>query len=212
MSKLFLKLSIIMNLLDYSEAPSSHDEDLLISGVCASLTFTAEMSVFTQVLIRCRVPGSPLTRTLMAFSAGHLSASPLSPAVQKMLMKSCRFGVLKLFILHGQVTGREVPHDPSWSLPLQAYAAVHFLLVLWTYHELFQNKMVSIKQVCGDLKPVWRCCFSSSDEPGGPDFSVFVCQHYFGQLGRFVVASSRCSGVLYLSGRKRLPLSKIMTE
>ncbi|XP_061573498.1 alkylglycerol monooxygenase [Cololabis saira] len=41
-----------------------------------------------------------------------------------------------------KVTGEEVPHDPSCSLPLQVYVTVHFLLVLWTYHELFENKMM----------------------------------------------------------------------
>ncbi|XP_041844042.1 alkylglycerol monooxygenase [Melanotaenia boesemani] len=41
-----------------------------------------------------------------------------------------------------KVTGKEVPHDPSWSLPLQVYVVIHFLLVLWTYHELFENKMM----------------------------------------------------------------------
>ncbi|CAG6014065.1 unnamed protein product [Menidia menidia] len=41
-----------------------------------------------------------------------------------------------------KVTGKEVPYDPSCSLPLQSYVVIHFLLVLWTYHELFENKMV----------------------------------------------------------------------
>ncbi|XP_071326904.1 alkylglycerol monooxygenase [Trachinotus anak] len=41
-----------------------------------------------------------------------------------------------------KVTGKEVPHDPSWSPPLQVYVVVHFLLVLRTYHDLFENKMV----------------------------------------------------------------------
>ncbi|XP_056299810.1 alkylglycerol monooxygenase isoform X1 [Pseudoliparis swirei] len=40
-----------------------------------------------------------------------------------------------------QVTGQEVPHGPSWPLPLQAYVVVHFLLALGTYHDLFENKM-----------------------------------------------------------------------
>ncbi|XP_008285586.1 alkylglycerol monooxygenase [Stegastes partitus] len=39
-----------------------------------------------------------------------------------------------------KVTGKEVPHDPSWSMPLQVYVVVHFLLVLGTYHELIENK------------------------------------------------------------------------
>uniref|UniRef100_A0A672G336 Alkylglycerol monooxygenase n=1 Tax=Salarias fasciatus TaxID=181472 RepID=A0A672G336_SALFA len=39
-----------------------------------------------------------------------------------------------------KVTGKEVPHDPSWTLPLQVYVVVHFLLVLKTYHEVFENK------------------------------------------------------------------------
>ncbi|XP_034729457.1 alkylglycerol monooxygenase [Etheostoma cragini] len=41
-----------------------------------------------------------------------------------------------------KVTGQEVPHDPSWSLPLQVYVVIHFLLVLGTYHDVFQNKMI----------------------------------------------------------------------
>ncbi|XP_068616555.1 alkylglycerol monooxygenase [Brachionichthys hirsutus] len=41
-----------------------------------------------------------------------------------------------------KVTGKEAPYNPSWSLPLQAYVAVHFLLVLWTYHDLFEKKMI----------------------------------------------------------------------
>ncbi|XP_042346063.1 alkylglycerol monooxygenase [Plectropomus leopardus] len=40
-----------------------------------------------------------------------------------------------------KVTGQEVPHDPSWSLPLQVYVVIHFLLVLAIYHDLFENKM-----------------------------------------------------------------------
>lgn len=43
-----------------------------------------------------------------------------------------------------QVTGKEVPHDPSWSLALQVYVLIHFLLVLRTYHDLFENRMVCI--------------------------------------------------------------------
>lgn len=41
-----------------------------------------------------------------------------------------------------KVTGKEVPRDPSWPLPLQVYVVVHFLLVLRTYHDLFENKMM----------------------------------------------------------------------
>uniref|UniRef100_A0A3P8RPK6 Alkylglycerol monooxygenase n=1 Tax=Amphiprion percula TaxID=161767 RepID=A0A3P8RPK6_AMPPE len=41
-----------------------------------------------------------------------------------------------------KVTGKEVPHDPSWSMPLQVYVVIHFLLVLGTYHELIENKMM----------------------------------------------------------------------
>ncbi|XP_061676000.1 alkylglycerol monooxygenase isoform X1 [Syngnathoides biaculeatus] len=39
-----------------------------------------------------------------------------------------------------EVTGKEKPHDPSCSLPLQVYVVTHFLLVLCTYHELFENQ------------------------------------------------------------------------
>lgn len=39
-----------------------------------------------------------------------------------------------------KVTGKEVPHGPSWTLPLQVYVVVHFLLVLQTYYEVFENK------------------------------------------------------------------------
>ncbi|KAM9852506.1 alkylglycerol monooxygenase [Aulostomus maculatus] len=41
-----------------------------------------------------------------------------------------------------KVTGKEVPHEPSWSLPLQVYVVIHFLLVVWTYHDVFANKQV----------------------------------------------------------------------
>ncbi|CAK6958992.1 alkylglycerol monooxygenase [Scomber scombrus] len=41
-----------------------------------------------------------------------------------------------------KVTGKEVPHVPSWPLHLQVYVVLHFLLVLRTYHDLFENKMV----------------------------------------------------------------------
>uniref|UniRef100_A0A4W6CJ68 Alkylglycerol monooxygenase n=1 Tax=Lates calcarifer TaxID=8187 RepID=A0A4W6CJ68_LATCA len=41
-----------------------------------------------------------------------------------------------------KVTGKEVPHDPSWSLPAQVYVVIHFLLVLRTYHDVFENKMM----------------------------------------------------------------------
>lgn len=54
------------------------------------------------------------------------------------------FGELNMFIFHSQVTGKEVPHNPSWSLPVQIYAVIHFLLVLKTYQDLFENKMVCI--------------------------------------------------------------------
>lgn len=40
------------------------------------------------------------------------------------------------------VTGKEIPHEPSWSLTMQVYVVIHFLLVLRTYHDLFENKMV----------------------------------------------------------------------
>ncbi|XP_062421538.1 alkylglycerol monooxygenase [Pungitius pungitius] len=41
-----------------------------------------------------------------------------------------------------QVTGQEVPRDPSWPLPLQLYVVAHFLLALGTYHHLFENTTV----------------------------------------------------------------------
>ncbi|CAJ1062920.1 alkylglycerol monooxygenase [Xyrichtys novacula] len=40
------------------------------------------------------------------------------------------------------VTGKEIPHQPSWSLPQQVYVVIHFLLVLRTYHDLFENKAI----------------------------------------------------------------------
>lgn len=43
-----------------------------------------------------------------------------------------------------QLTGQEVPHDPSWSRPLQMYVIIHFLLALGTYQDAFDNKMVCI--------------------------------------------------------------------
>ncbi|XP_073340917.1 alkylglycerol monooxygenase [Pagrus major] len=41
-----------------------------------------------------------------------------------------------------KVTGKEVPHDPSWPLHLQVYVVVHFLLVLAIYHDVFERKMM----------------------------------------------------------------------
>ncbi|KAK5862125.1 hypothetical protein PBY51_017554 [Eleginops maclovinus] len=46
------------------------------------------------------------------------------------------------YIDNPKVTGQEVPHDPSWSLPLQMYVVIHFLLALGTYHDVFENKMM----------------------------------------------------------------------
>lgn len=57
-----------------------------------------------------------------------------------------------------QVTGKEVPHDPSWPLPLQVYVVIHFLLVLRTYHDLFENKTVRICHIRKDL-----CCLKHLD-------------------------------------------------
>ncbi|XP_008429160.1 alkylglycerol monooxygenase [Poecilia reticulata] len=41
-----------------------------------------------------------------------------------------------------KVTGNEIPHGPKCSLTFQVYVGLHFLLVLWTYHKLFESKMV----------------------------------------------------------------------
>lgn len=43
-----------------------------------------------------------------------------------------------------QLTGKEVPHNPSWPLPLQLYVVAHFLLVVHMYHNLFEDKAVRI--------------------------------------------------------------------
>uniref|UniRef100_A0A8C9XZT0 Transmembrane protein 195 n=1 Tax=Sander lucioperca TaxID=283035 RepID=A0A8C9XZT0_SANLU len=51
-----------------------------------------------------------------------------------------------------KVTGQEVPHDPSWSPPLQVYVVTHFLLALGTYHDLFQNKMVCMGYISKNCK------------------------------------------------------------
>ncbi|XP_010786718.1 alkylglycerol monooxygenase isoform X2 [Notothenia coriiceps] len=40
-----------------------------------------------------------------------------------------------------KLTGQEVPHYPNWSLPLQMYVIIHFLLALGTYQDVFDNKM-----------------------------------------------------------------------
>ncbi|XP_058504702.1 alkylglycerol monooxygenase [Solea solea] len=51
---------------------------------------------------------------------------------------------------HPKVTGKEVPHNPSWSLHLQVYVVAHFLLVVWTYNDLFENQtMLSQLAVLG---------------------------------------------------------------
>ncbi|XP_077577245.1 alkylglycerol monooxygenase [Stigmatopora nigra] len=39
-----------------------------------------------------------------------------------------------------KVTGEEKPHNPSCSQPLQIYVVTHFLLLLYTYHQLFENQ------------------------------------------------------------------------
>lgn len=39
-----------------------------------------------------------------------------------------------------KVTGKELPHNPSWPMSLQLYVILHFLLVLRMYHDLFENK------------------------------------------------------------------------
>lgn len=57
------------------------------------------------------------------------------------------WGIKRVLFFHVQITGKEVPYNPSWPLPLQAYVVVHFLLVLQIYHDLFENKMVSIWQI-----------------------------------------------------------------
>ncbi|XP_028985544.1 alkylglycerol monooxygenase isoform X2 [Betta splendens] len=41
-----------------------------------------------------------------------------------------------------KVTGKEVPHYPIWPLHLQVYVVIHFLLVLFIYHDLFEHKMM----------------------------------------------------------------------
>ncbi|XP_024114373.1 alkylglycerol monooxygenase [Oryzias melastigma] len=79
-----------------------------------------------------------------------------------------------------KVTGREVPHDPSWSLPLQAYAAVHFLLVLWTYHELFQNKMMLsqltiLGMICYILLTLTSLGFIIEQRPNSGFLETFRC-------------------------------------
>uniref|UniRef100_A0A7N8WPC8 Alkylglycerol monooxygenase n=1 Tax=Mastacembelus armatus TaxID=205130 RepID=A0A7N8WPC8_9TELE len=71
-----------------------------------------------------------------------------------------------------KVTGQEVPHEPSWSLPLQVYVVLHFLLLLGTYHDLFENKMVRTHQ--GETR--WSTALNLRLP------RVFVCQHYFTQL------------------------------
>lgn len=58
-------------------------------------------------------------------------------------------------VFHVQVTGEEVPHNPSWSFPLQAYVVVHFLLVLGTYDDLFEHKAVRIPAILER----WKCVF-----------------------------------------------------
>ncbi|XP_072316259.1 alkylglycerol monooxygenase [Eucyclogobius newberryi] len=39
-----------------------------------------------------------------------------------------------------KVTGKEVPYEANWALPLQLYVMLHFLLVLKAYHDLFDSK------------------------------------------------------------------------
>ena len=42
-----------------------------------------------------------------------------------------------------------MPHDPGWPLPLQVYVVAHFLLVLWTYHDVFESKAVGARDGTG---------------------------------------------------------------
>lgn len=46
---------------------------------------------------------------------------------------------------HVQVTGKELPHNPSWPTSLQLYVVLHFLLVLGMYHNLFENKVLCVR-------------------------------------------------------------------
>lgn len=40
-----------------------------------------------------------------------------------------------------KITGNELPHESTWSLPFQIYVVMHFLLVVRIYHDLFEDKM-----------------------------------------------------------------------
>lgn len=42
------------------------------------------------------------------------------------------------------MTGKELPHNPSWPMSMQLYVVLHFLLVLRMYHDLFENKAVCV--------------------------------------------------------------------
>ncbi|MBN3285748.1 ALKMO monooxygenase, partial [Polyodon spathula] len=54
-----------------------------------------------------------------------------------------------------EITGKEVPHNPSIPVTLQAYVMLQFLLMLNIYHEMFATKAVSNLTVA--LTPRKRC-------------------------------------------------------
>lgn len=95
-----------------------------------------EVSEHVTVNMKHEVKLLPVTESVQ-------KKTPLNEKERKKINKS-GIGELNVFYFSNvQITGKEVPHNPSWPLPLQAYVVVHFLLVLRVYHDLFENKMVS---------------------------------------------------------------------
>lgn len=94
-----------------------------------------------------------------------------------------------------KVTGKEVPHDPSWPMPLQAYVVTHFLLVVGSYHELFENKMMLsqltlLGMICYILLTLTSLGYIIDQRPRAAALEMFRCVimvtlHRYGYLKPF---------------------------
>lgn len=79
-----------------------------------------------------------------------------------------------------KVTGKEVPHDPSWSMSLQVYVVAHFLLVVGSYHELIENKMMLsqltvLGMTCYILLTLTSMGFIIDQRPRAAALEMFRC-------------------------------------
>lgn len=79
-----------------------------------------------------------------------------------------------------KVTGKEVPYDPSWPLPLQVYVVLHFLLVLRAYHDVFDNKMMLsqltvLGMTCYILLTLTSLGYIMDQRPSAPALEMLRC-------------------------------------